>query len=751
MATSSLAVAQPGLSEQVEGTVDRITYQSEETGYTVLRLQPASGADLVTVVGNLPGIAAGEAVVLSGWWQHHPTHGRQFKAINYRLVLPATVAGIKKYLGSGLIKGIGPVIAERIVDYFGDETLSVIDVEPARLREVPSLGPKRVDLIRRAWVEQQAIKEVMVLLQGMGLNSGLAVRIYKTYGDASLGVVQHEPYRLARDVWGIGFVTADKIARATGIPASAPARIQAGLLYALSRAADEDGHVFLPLDELAEAAASLLELPVPQVQGHLDELRTSQDVVVEEIDGVQAVYLTPFRRAEAGLAQRLTVVSRAPVDRMLEFASVDFERAFAWLESRGVPALAPRQREAVRQALTEKLSVLTGGPGTGKTTTVRAVIELAKARRKRVALAAPTGRAAKRMADLTGVEAKTLHRMLEVRPGGKAEYNEDRPLDADLIIVDETSMLDVLLAYQLLKAVPPGAHLLFVGDADQLPSVGAGTVLQDLIACEQVPVTRLDVIFRQEVTSAIISNAHLVNRGQMPRWGDVVEDFFFFPVAEPAACAEMVVDLVQNRIPRRFGLRPGDIQVLSPMHRGDVGVGSLNERLQAALNPPAPLPQEVRRGGRSFRIADRVMQLRNNYDLDVYNGDLGTILDIRPIDQELVVRMDDGREITYDMAQADELTHAYAISIHKSQGSEFPAVVIPLQAAHYMLLTRTLIYTAITRARRLVVLVGTVKALSMAVHNDRRTRRYTGLRHRVRDMAEVLAQARAGTLGSPRA
>jgi exodeoxyribonuclease V alpha subunit len=731
-------------AEQLEGSIDRITFQNVETGYTVARLALPKGGDPVTVVGDLPGLRAGEAVLLTGWWQQHPAHGRQFKATNYRLLLPATVEGIRKYLGSGLVKGIGPVTADRIVSYFGAETLEVIDTQPARLREVPSLGPKRVDLIQRAWVEQQAIKEVMVLLQSFGVNTSLAVRIFKEYGDASLGVVQHEPYRLARDVWGIGFVTADKIARETGVPINSPDRIHAGLLHALSRAADESGDVFLPFDELGKAAAELLGLPLDVVSQSLEELKTVQEVTVERIEDETAVYLTPFQRAEAGVAMRLTILRRCAVDLMGMFANVDWERAFAWLQARGGLPLAPSQRAAVRDALTHNVAVLTGGPGTGKTTTVRSIIELALARNCQVLLAAPTGRAAKRLADLTGVEAMTIHRMLEMRPGGKAERNEDRPLDADLVIVDEVSMLDLLVMNHLLKAIRPGCHLLLVGDVDQLPSVGPGAVLHDIIASGQFPVTRLDVIFRQEATSAIIRNAHRINHGEMPEWGGDIDDFFFFPVADASACADMIVDLVDRRIPLKFGIPSAEIQVLSPMHRGHVGVAELNARLQATLNPPGPLPREIQRAGRMFRVGDRVVQLRNNYDLEVFNGDLGRLVDMHPIDQQALVLMDDGRAVTYDFAQLDELTHAFALSVHKSQGSEFAAVVIPMQTAHYMLLSRTLVYTAITRARQLVVLVGSTRALAIAVHHDRRARRHTALHHRLKAHADLLDQARMG-------
>ena len=746
--TAPHPVEQSPPTAELEGSIDHITYQSDETGYTVARLQPARGGETVTVVGQLPGIRAGEAVVLFGWWQEHQRHGRQFKATNYRLMLPATIEGIRKYLGSGLIKGIGPVTADRIVDYFGADTLSIIDSEPLRLREVPSLGPKRASIIQTAWAEQQAIKEVMVLLQGLGVNTGLAVRIFKAYGDASLGIVQHDPYRLARDVWGIGFLTADKIARAIGIPTDAPERIQAGLLHALSRAADEAGHVYLPLDELAGAAADLLELPVADVQASLDRLRTVEHVVIDEIDGVSVVYLTPFKRAEAGVAQRITLLLRSGVDRLYSFQNLDWVRALAWLRDTGGITLAEGQEHAVRQALTAKVAVLTGGPGTGKTTTVRSIIALAHGRRHTVVLAAPTGRAAKRLADLTGVDATTIHRLLELQPGGKANRNEDHPLEADLVIVDEASMLDVLLTNHLLKAIQPGTHLLFVGDVDQLPSVGPGAILHDIIESQQVPVTRLTTIFRQEATSAIITNAHRINTGEMPCWGGAVQDFFFFQIEDPASCSDMIIDLVNRRIPSKFGIPSRDIQVLSPMHRGEVGVGMLNQRLQHVLNPPTALPREVQKSSRTLREGDRVIQMRNNYDLEVYNGDLGRIVDLNLIQQELCVVMDDGRKVIYDMAQADELAHAYAISVHKSQGSEFTAVVIPVQAAHYMLLSRTLIYTAITRARQLVVMVGTQRALRIAIQNNRRSRRYSGLQARLRDLGELLNQTRLN--GAPR-
>ncbi len=744
----------------IEAVLERITYANEETGYTVARVAVRRERDLVTVVGALLGAQVGESLRLQGRWKSHPQYGRQFEVERYVTVLPATVQGIRRYLGSGLIKGIGPKIAERIVDRFGTDTLRVIEEEPGRLVEVSGLGPKRTALIGAAWVEQKAIKEVMVFLQGVGVSTSLAVRIYKTYGDAAISVVRNEPYRLAADIWGIGFRTADVIAKSQGIPHDSPQRVRAGLQFALSEASD-DGHCYLPATDLVEAAAKLLEVDPVLAERCLDELVVEEGVVAEPValpvpigleaageDGVgaaeaapagatvTAVWLVPFHRAEVSLAGGLKRLLEAPGDRLAAFRTVDWAVALDWLRrTGGTPGgavLAPEQEAAVRVALTERVAVLTGGPGCGKSFTVRAIVRLAAAKGAKVILAAPTGRAAKRLEELTGVEAATLHRLLQLRPGGDAAFDRDRPLDADLVVVDEASMLDLLLANKLVKAIPPGAHLLLVGDVDQLPSVGAGEVLRDLLASGAIPRVRLTRIFRQAQQSGVVTNAHRINAGRMPLTHGL-DDFFLFAEDDPEAAAELVVDVVARRLPRRFGLDPRrDVQVLCPMHRGPAGAGALNERLQAELTPPREGLAERRAGGRVFRVGDKVTQVRNDYDKGVFNGAVGVVTGISLEDAELSVLMDD-EQVAYGFDELDELTHAYAMSIHRSQGSEYPCVVLPLLTSAWMMLARNLLYTGVTRAKRLVVLVGSKRALARAVHVAGAGRRHTALAERLRN------------------
>lgn len=555
----------------VEGVLERITYANEENGYTVARVDTGRGAgDLLTVVGSLLGAQPGESLRMEGRWGSHPQYGKQFTVENYTTVLPATVQGIRRYLGSGLIKGIGPRIAERIVDHFGIDTLDVIEKEPGRLIEVPGLGPKRTKLIGAAWEEQKAIKEVMVFLQGVGVSTSIAVRIYKKYGDASISVVRNQPYRLAADVWGIGFLTADRIAQAVGIPHDSPDRVKAGLQYALSQSSDQ-GHCYLPEEQLISDAVKLLQVDTGLVIDCLGELAGEEEGVVRQtVPGpengqpVSAVYLVPFHRAEISLAGQVLRLLRTGEDRMPAFRGVDWEKALAWLGRRTGAQLAPEQEQAVRLALTEKVAVLTGGPGCGKSFTVRSVVELARAKRAKVVLAAPTGRAAKRLSELTGAEASTVHRLLELKPGGDAAYDRDRPLDADLVVVDEASMLDLLLANKLVKAVPPGAHLLMVGDVDQLPSVGAGEVLRDLLAPDSpVPAVRLTRIFRQAQQSGVVTNAHRINSG-VPPITQGLPDFFLFPEDDTEEAGRLTVDVVARRIPAKFGLDPRrDVQVLN--------------------------------------------------------------------------------------------------------------------------------------------------------------------------------------------
>ncbi|GAA2349319.1 ATP-dependent RecD-like DNA helicase [Streptomyces harbinensis] len=727
----------------VEGVLERITYANEENGYTVARVDTGrGGGELLTVVGALLGAQVGESLRMEGRWGSHPSYGRQFTVENYTTVLPATVQGIRRYLGSGLIKGIGPRTAERIVEHFGVRTLEVIEADPGRLIEVPGLGPKRTKLIAAAWVEQKAIKEVMVFLQGVEVSTSIAVRIYKKYGDASISVVKNQPYRLAADVWGIGFLTADRIARAVGIPQDSPERVKAGLRYALSQASDQ-GHCFLPEERLIADAVKLLQVDTGLVIHSLAELAEDPEGAVRErvpdpedpAGTLTAVYLPPFHRAELSLAGQVRRLLRAEEDRLAAFAGVDWGRALSWLAGRTGAELAPEQEGAVRLALTEKVAVLTGGPGCGKSFTVRSIVELARARRAKVVLAAPTGRAAKRLAELTGAEASTVHRLLELKPGGDAAFDRDRPLDADLVVVDEASMLDLLLANKLVKAVPPGAHLLLVGDVDQLPSVGAGEVLRDLLADgSPVPSVRLTRIFRQAQQSGVVTNAHRINAGKPPVTQGL-GDFFLFAEEDTEEAGKLAVDVAARRVPARFGLDPRrDVQVLTPMHRGPAGAGVLNGLLQQAVTPARPGLPEKRFGGRVFRVGDKVTQIRNNYEKGangVFNGTVGVVTALDPDEQRLVVRTDEDEEVGYEFGELDELAHAYAVTIHRSQGSEYPCVVVPVTTSAWMMLQRNLLYTAVTRAKRLVVLVGSRRALEQAVRSVSAGRRCTGLAMRL--------------------
>ncbi|MEV0023789.1 ATP-dependent RecD-like DNA helicase [Streptomyces atroolivaceus] len=727
----------------LEGVLERITYANEENGYTVARVDTGRGAgDLLTVVGSLLGAQPGESLRMEGRWGSHPQFGKQFTVENYTTILPATIQGIRRYLGSGLIKGIGPVMADRITTHFGVDTLDIIEQHPKRLVEVPGLGPKRTKMIAAAWEEQKAIKEVMVFLQSVGVSTSIAVRIYKKYEDASISVVKNQPYRLAADVWGIGFLTADRIAQAVGIPHDSPERVKAGLQYALSQSTDQ-GHCFLPEERLIADGVKLLQVDTGLVIDCLAELAEDPEGVVREKvpgpeDGqpVTAVYLVPFHRAEISLAAQVQRLLRTPEDRMPGFQDVDWEKALAWLARRTGATLAPEQEAAVRLALSKKVAVLTGGPGCGKSFTVRSVVELARAKNAKVVLAAPTGRAAKRLSELTRAEASTVHRLLELKPGGDAAYDRDRPLDADLVVVDEASMLDLLLANKLVKAVAPGAHLLLVGDVDQLPSVGAGEVLRDLLADGgPVPAVRLTTIFRQAQKSGVVTNAHRINSG-VPPLTQGLDDFFLFVEDETEDAGVLAVDVAARRIPAKFGLNPRrDVQVLAPMHRGPAGAGHLNGLLQQAITPGRPDLPEKRFGGRVFRVGDKVTQIRNNYDKGengVFNGTVGVVTALDADEQKLTVLTDEEEEIAYDFDELDELAHAYAMTIHRSQGSEYPAVVIPVTTSAWMMLQRNLLYTAVTRAKKLVVLVGSRKAIGQAVRTVSAGRRCTALDFRLR-------------------
>ncbi|MCH0558946.1 ATP-dependent RecD-like DNA helicase [Streptomyces sp. MUM 16J] len=732
----------------LDGVLERITYANEENGYTVARVDTGRGAgDLLTVVGALLGAQVGESLRMEGRWGSHPQYGKQFHVENYTTVLPATVQGIRRYLGSGLVKGIGPVFADRITQHFGLDTLQIIEEEPKRLIEVPGLGPKRTKKIADAWEEQKAIKEVMLFLQTVEVSTSIAVRIYKKYGDASISVVKNHPYRLAADVWGIGFLTADKIAQSVGIPHDSPERVKAGLQYALSQSADQ-GNCYLPEERLIADAVKLLQVDTGLVIECLAELAqpgedgTEPGVVREKVPGpggdsepVTAVYLVPFHRAELSLSAQLLRLLRTDEDRMPAFRDVEWTQALGWLKSRTGADLAAEQEAAVKLALTEKVAVLTGGPGCGKSFTVRSIVELARAKRAKVLLAAPTGRAAKRLAELTGAEASTVHRLLELKPGGDAAYDKDRPLEADLVVVDEASMLDLLLANKLVKAVPPGAHLLFVGDVDQLPSVGAGEVLRDLLADgSPVPAVRLTRVFRQAQQSGVVTNAHRINAGRHPLT-DGLKDFFLFVEDDTEEAGRLTVDVAARRVPGKFGLDPRrDVQVLAPMHRGPAGAGTLNGLLQQAITPGRPDLPEKRFGGRVFRVGDKVTQIRNNYEKGengVFNGTVGVVTSLDPVDQRLTVLTDEDEEVPYEFDELDELAHAYAVTIHRSQGSEYPAVVIPVTTGAWMMLQRNLLYTAVTRAKQLVVLVGSRRAIGQAVRTVSAGRRCTALDFRL--------------------
>jgi exodeoxyribonuclease V alpha subunit len=723
----------------LEGTLERITYQSDDDGYLVARLTPSGKSYLVTIVGKLIGVRPGETLALEGEWQEHREHGRQFLVSGYRTLMPATIDGMRRYLGSGLIKGVGPATAKKITETFGKYTLDVLDREPDRLTEVPGLGKRKVEVIKAAWRTQQQIKQVMLFLQELALPTGLAVRIYKQYGDAAMGVVRDTPYRLADEVYGIGFLTADAIAAGLGVAPTDPQRIGAGLRHTLGQAT-EDGHCFLPAGELIRRSADILavgeDLTAEGLQLQIAECRL-------KVGGERgspptsnlhsAIYLPPLAMAETGVAAAILRQIRAPSAIAGFYAQARWPQVFAHLAERRAISLSEHQQQAVRMALTSKLSVLTGGPGTGKTMTLRAVTTLLAARGYRCQLASPTGRAAKRLTEATGAPASTIHRLLEYAPGGGGQFrrNAEWPLECDLLVIDEVSMLDVLLANHLLKALPPQAHLLLVGDADQLPSVGPGRVLRDLLDSQAVPSVHLHEIFRQAAGSGIALNARRINQGEPPEFAGH-SDFFFFPAAEPERCAELVVELVAERIPRRFGLDPRrDIQVLSPTHKGPAGVAQLNKLLQAALNPAAPGRVEKQFGMNLFRVGDRVIQQRNNYDLDVYNGDVGVVAAIDHGEELLHLQFEEGRSVAYGFAILDELALAYALSVHKSQGGEYPAVVLPMLMQHYAMLQRNLLYTAVTRARQLAVIAGDRRAVVRAVANNEVQDRYSGLAGRL--------------------
>ncbi|MFG1466585.1 ATP-dependent RecD-like DNA helicase [Xanthobacter sp. DSM 24535] len=709
--------------EVLAGLIERVTFHNTENGFCVLRIKARGHRDVLTVVGHAAIISAGEWITVTGEWINDRTHGQQFKARFLKTSPPASADGIEKYLASGMIKGIGPVYAKKLVRAFADKVFDVIEETPERLREVDGIGPVRADRIVAAWAEQKAVREIMVFLHSHGVSTARAVRIFKTYGADAIQVMTENPYRLARDIRGIGFKTADTIAMKLGIDKTAMVRVRAGVSYALSEAMDE-GHCSLPVADLMPLAEKLLEVPANLIATALDLELADGTVVADHVGEVDCIFLAGLHGAERAVADKLLALATgAP-----PWPAIDADKALPWIEQRTGLTLADSQKAAVRLALASKVLVITGGPGVGKTTIINSILRILAAKSVALLLCAPTGRAAKRMSEATGMEARTIHRLLEVDPKtGGFKRGPDHPLDCDLLVVDETSMVDVLLMNALLKAVPNRAALLIVGDVDQLPSVGPGQVLADIITSDAVPVVRLTEVFRQAAQSRIIVSAHRINQGQLPDLDRPAEDsdFYFVHVEEPEAAVSRVIELVKSRIPRRFGLDPiRDVQVLCPMNRGGIGARSLNIELQTALNPAGEA--KVERFGWTFAPGDKVMQVENDYDKEVYNGDIGYIDIVDPGTGELTVTFD-GRAVTYEFGELDTLVPAYATTIHKSQGSEYPAVIIPVMTQHYTMLQRNLIYTGVTRGKRLVVLVGQKKAIAIAVRNVSGRRRWSKL------------------------
>jgi exodeoxyribonuclease V alpha subunit len=709
--------------EVLAGLVERVTFHNAENGFCVLRARARGHRDVVTVVGHAASISAGEWITASGDWVNDRTHGQQFKARFLRTSPPTSADGIEKYLASGMIRGVGPVYAKKLVRAFGEKVFEIIETTPDRLREVDGIGRVRAASILSAWAEQKAVREIMIFLHSHGVSTARAVRIFKTYGSDAIQVMTENPYRLARDIRGIGFKTADGIAMKLGIEKTAVIRVRAGISYALTEAMDE-GHCGLPTDELVPLAEKLLDVPQQLIRTALELELMDGTVIADRVGETPCVFLAGLYRAERIIAERLKRLA----DGTLPWPWIDPDKALPWAENRIGLALAESQVAAIRLALMAKVLVMTGGPGVGKTTIVKAILSILAAKGTSLLLCAPTGRAAKRMTEATGFEAKTIHRLLEVDPrSGGFKRGEDNPLDCDLLVIDETSMVDVMLMQALLRAVPDKAALLIVGDIDQLPSVGPGQVLADIIASGAVPVVHLTEVFRQAALSRIITNAHRINQGSMPdlRPPETESDFYFVQADDPETAVGRIIELMKTRIPKRFGLDPiRDIQVLCPMNRGGVGARSLNIELHAALNPAGD--RKVERFGWTFASGDKVMQVVNDYDKEVYNGDIGMIENVDLDAGEITVNFD-GRPVTYAFGELDMLVPAYAATIHKSQGSEYPAVIIPVLTQHYAMLQRNLLYTGVTRGKRLVVMVGQKKAVAIAVRNASGRRRWSKL------------------------
>lgn len=700
--------------------VEHITYQNQENGWSVMKVKVKGYDNLVTLTGFLLDVPVGSVLLVDGDWRVDPRYGQQFVAQSWTEVMPATIYGIEKYLGSGLIKGIGPVYAKAIVSRFGLETIDVIENDIERLLEVPRLGRKRMEKIRESWEKQKDIKEVMVFLQGYGVSTAFAAKIYRKYEKDSIAKVKENPYQLADDIWGIGFKTADGIASKMGYEKNDPRRCRSGILYTLNELAEE-GHVYAEPEQLVDAAVKLLDAGESPVRQALASMIEANDVVSDN----EVIYLSPFYHAENGSAKRLQSLLS---DTSLFNADIAAEPEAKYGDKPGDIVYDEVQLAAIQKALDSKVMVLTGGPGTGKTTTTQGIIAAFKARHMSILLAAPTGRAAKRMNEATGMEAKTIHRLLEYNPMDGYKRNDANPLDGDALIVDECSMIDILLFYNLMKAIPSNMRLILVGDIDQLPSVGAGNVLRDIIDSQQIPVVRLTRIFRQAQSSRIVMNAHAINAGQFPNIKNGLDtDFFFIGQEDADDIVKLIIGLVRDRLPKKYGYPAKEIQVLTPMQRGTVGAGNLNIELQNALNPSGP---SLARGGYTFRQGDKVMQIRNNYDKNVFNGDIGYITAVDTNERTLSVTFDN-RVVEYDITELDEIVLAYAVTIHKSQGSEFPVVVMPVTMKHYVMLQRNLIYTGITRAKKICVLVGTTKALAYAIRNNTVSKRNTKLKERL--------------------
>lgn len=728
---------------RIRGVVERITYQNPENGYTVLKCAVKNYNDLVTVVGNLLDVNVGSVLLVDGNWKIDSKYGRQLLAESWEETMPATVFGIEKYLGSGLIKGVGPKFAKRIVQKFGTETIEVIESDEKRLLEVEGIGKKRIQMIHESWEKQKEIKNIMLFLQDHGVSTAFAGKIYRQYGNESIQIVKENPFRLADDIWGIGFRTADGIAQKLGFEKDDFARIRSGIMYTLSALADE-GHVYAEREQLIKKAVELLEADEMCIAGAIEKMRENKDLICEawrEEEG-DSIYLPPFYYAETGVASRLRRLTQTPAQDRLwtslmqarqktgnQDLSVDVKK----IQERVHMEYDEVQTEAIRQSAVSKVMVLTGGPGTGKTTTTQGIITAFQSFGLKILLAAPTGRAAKRMTEATGLEAKTIHRLLECKPPEGYQKNEENPLEGDVLIVDECSMIDIVLMNSLLKAIPLGMRLILVGDIDQLPSVGAGNVLRNIMDSGTVPVIRLTRIFRQALSSRIITNAHRINQGQMPDISNGADtDFFFTSKEEPEEAAEEIVKLVKTKLPRYYAVAPSQIQVLTPMQRGVVGAGKLNLMLQEALNPQG---DQLFRSGYAYRINDKVMQIRNNYEKEVFNGDIGLVVSVDMQNRVLSVDFD-GRIVSYESTELDEIVHAYATTIHKAQGSEYPIVVMPVLMSHFVMLQRNLIYTGITRAKKVLVIVGTKKALAYAVRNVTVTKRNTHLKMRLRESGE---------------